>query len=105
MWWKKAPKMPPDVEERLLTLERQARELRLEWEFAHDKLVTLVARFNKRAERIAASERPEEVENATPTGSQTESFAAHPMQQRILQRRSRLTGPQQVGPSREEKIG
>ena len=102
MWWKKTVRMPPDVEERLLTLERQGRELKLEWESVHDKLVSLVARYNKRVERIASSERQAESENATPTG-QTAVMprAADPISQRILDRRQRHF-PQRSGNLSEE---
>jgi hypothetical protein len=105
MWWKKVTKEPPDLEERLGSVERQLKDMRLEWELTHDKLVTLVARFNKRAERIAQSETVEESNlpsNAIPTGRPIATGSQpDPMSARILARRQRLF-PLQRGNSTEE---
>lgn len=103
MWWKKATKEPPDLEERLAKVERRLMDVELEWQSVHDKLVTLVARYNKRAQRAAELEPPAEPANVTPTGPPIATSHLDPISQRILNRRQRMFGPRPAGNSTEEE--
>ena len=70
--------------ERLETLERAFKTLRLEWDDAYDKMRTITARFTKRAEAIAAAQTDAA---ATETGV---PHAMDPVSQRIIDRRNRM---------------
>ena len=55
------------LEQRLDTLERGQRSLKLEWEDVYDRLMKAAARLNARTRRAAADEAsPEPVERPTP---------------------------------------
>jgi uncharacterized protein (UPF0335 family) len=89
MWFSGAKRLN-DMEERLWRLERDQKALQMDWESAYDKMRTLTARFVKRAEVIEKSERAEQTEQETATGSTTVSSAADPITRRILERRARM---------------
>jgi hypothetical protein len=88
--WIFGSKADKDMVDRLETLERTVKSLRLEWEDAYDKMRTLTARFVKRAQRIEQHEEEEQTEQETPTGSTTVSSAVDPITRRILERRARM---------------
>jgi hypothetical protein len=96
--WIFGSKADKDMVDRLETLERTVKGLRLEWEDAYDKMRTLTARFVKRAQRIEQHEEEEQQESGSPTGSPTVARTLDPISQRILDRRRRLFGNKEATP-------
>lgn len=74
MWPFKRPAPPASVLERLDTLERGHKLLRMEWEETYDKVVRALGRINKRAALIAqAQEEVREDAPGSPAGGQVPS--------------------------------
>jgi hypothetical protein len=83
----KASRRLKDVEERLETVERDFKRLRLEWEDSYDKLRTLMQRIAKRAQAV---EKAQETANESDIPSESPSLPLDPVSARILARRNRL---------------
>jgi hypothetical protein len=66
---KKPLQVAPDGDERLRALERDVKDLKLEWESTYDSLLSLSRKLAKR-ERRALQEGEEPHENGTPSPAQ-----------------------------------
>jgi len=96
MWPFSSPPSVSKLLERVETLERDMRNLRLDWETTYEKIRTLMARLAKRAEKLdtaAEAGQPGEGELPTETGSLSPTFSRLTPRQKqiqiqIMQRRS-----------------
>src|SRR5262245_21235644 len=89
---KETYKQLTDVSARLETLERQFKNLALEWESTYDKLRGIAARIAKRAERLegSVSGDSEEVVNDAPAAAPAGwSKHAYEVNEAILRRRAK----------------
>jgi hypothetical protein len=84
MWPFKPKPAPPGLDERLETLERAVRSLRLDWEDTYEKIARLMSRI---AKRQALAARAETAEDA-PESPNAEGPALDDFSQRVLAQRS-----------------
>ena len=96
--WLKHTKKLQDHEDRLTQVERDSKQMRLEWEDTYDKLKTIVQRIVKRAQRIEqlspeGAPAGEEPENLPPGGASQLNPRQSLINQKILARR-RMNGVQ-----------
>jgi len=88
MWPFSSPASTSKLLERVETLERDMRNLRLDWETTYEKIRTLMARLAKRADSLstaAEAGQPGESEQPSETGALSPQFARLTPRQRQIQ--------------------
>lgn len=81
----KAKKRLSELEERVETLERTCKQVRLEWDDAYERMIKLQQRITKRAQVVERAEAEEAEDEVEQSGTVDESALTMTPRQRTIQ--------------------